>query len=291
MTTIYAPNAAMEAAATKIAQAFTAGSGQRVALADGVTAFGWSTGLPRGLHSVVAHGVTESMSVPFRPYTPTGDPAPVAERAAKPILVASTGVTDHPLVKIPGLYEGTTEEFLYSAGAALAVYQILVSQILKGIDELVIDAITASAPVPTVAAASVAEAILTGQANVMANGGTPSFAVLNPADYVDLITDTAGGAGYLNFTDVDEGPQMAFAGLAICVSADQPAGDVLVGDGAAVMIVEHVASPVLIADPTYKLATNEVALAAEWFGVAGVVAPGALALTTTSLTADAPQVG
>src|SRR4029453_17351048 len=150
--TIYAPNSALSDAAESVARAFASGAGARVSMGGGV-AFDWSTGLPRGLYAVCAHGSTDAHSVPISTYSPTGTPAVVAPGGQKPVLVTGTTLVDTPLVKVPGMYEGTTEEFQYAAGAALAVYCVRVAQILPGIGDLTIDEILAATTAPAVPAA------------------------------------------------------------------------------------------------------------------------------------------
>lgn len=262
--------------ASKLNGELSAGRAARASVGDKSEAFSWTTGLPPVVAAHVNHVTVEGRGYDAVIVEPTGTPGVVAEDGAKPTLAQ----LNHGWVEVkkyPGLAVFSTEKAIQSHALAAAVANVLVHQALIGYDKDVVTHLDGNAAA-TGTGSTWSAAILSGIANVIANGGQPSLLVMSGADYAAAVESP--GAGYL--LDPRDGVPSLF-GLKVALSAGATAGQAYVLDPTAVTCGEDAAGPYVIVDPYgSNLSTNQVTVAAELFASCVVNAPGAVAKLTVA---------
>jgi hypothetical protein len=257
--------------AQTISDAVRQGIGARVSLgSDSEVAFSWALGLPRTLVSYVNSAPSSNRHVDVTVATDSGEPvSPIGEGAPKPAGVLLTS-SEVDMAKYAGYAELTTEQAGFVTNVENAVTHVLVSRVLRGIqDDIVAAALDPASGVITVAAANAVGAVIAGQAAVLGNGGVPSVVCLSADDYVAIMTPAAGVGVTWSWPDM---APLVVPGLA--------AGTVVVLDGNAVTVLEALGGPLVIVDPYSNARNNKITIVLDEFTVPSLTAPGGIAVAT-----------
>ena len=267
--------------AEKLTTDLRSGLASRASLSGSqAAAFAWTDGLPPSIANYVTTVSVPGMRFDTVVASPSATPAgKVAEGAPKPNSVAFTTTTT-PLAKYAGYGTWSLEADLSAEALAAAIYQVITGQSLMALETDVLAAIADGATIAATGA-SWAEALLSAQAQVLANGGRPGVISVSAADYAALMLENAGAGGFAMFNDPAAGPlgQLLF-GSAVHVSPTQIAGTAYVFDPTAVLIGENEASPIVIADPFSQSVNNKIQLVVDLIAAGVVVGPGAVASAT-----------
>lgn len=267
---------AVAAAAEALATAARAGTSIRASLAT-----------QNGLHDVYASYAPYSLSAtatsvrvdgPAYSHTVVADSATpakkLAEKEKKPEGIKLTAATTN-LVKYGVKASLTLEQLLYNAELERVVGSVLLRQCVQALDKDIAAALATASATTTTATGS--GAVLSGVADLLANGGTPSHIALNPADWAAIVGATANGS-YLNMANVELGPSGLLFGLRMVPSSEVPAKTAYVYDASALVVAEHVDSPLLFLGPMSD--TNESLLVVDLVAVPVLANPAAVTKVT-----------
>lgn len=252
-------NTVLTDAAAVMTTQLAGGSGtSKVDLGGGGVAFGWAAGMVPTIANYVTAGSTDGMTynVTTVSESPTTPAAVVAENAPKPnaaVIQSSTAT----LKKHAGLAVASLEAFLNAKGLAQAINSVLGNSCLKSFEKDALAALGTAAGTP-VTGASWVEAIANAQAAMFSVGGAPTVLVISPADYGGFVADIAG-----LLTVSAESPIGQVLGTPVHASVGATAGAAYLVDGAAVLAVQHSASPVAIADTVSMADTNQSRLVVD----------------------------
>jgi hypothetical protein len=266
--------------ATKIASDYAAGAATRMNIGTKGVAFGWTGGMPRTIAEYVPTAQVAGMSVPVGQVTLSAStpPAVVTPGSPKPTSV-DLAIAPVALQKFAGKGVCTLEGTLEAAGLIPAITSVLGAGCLLAYEAAAIAALDGVTGGESATAASWTEAILAGQADVLANGGSPGLIVVSSADFAAIVTDLGAKAG---FTLDPKSPVGSFFGSAIHVSPKAAAGKAWVLDPYAVLALENESSPFVTIDPFSLSGNNQIQLVADVIAGLAIVNPKLISEVTKS---------
>lgn len=265
--------------AAKISQDFNSGSATRANIGTAGVAFGWTSGLPRTIADFVPTVQISGMSMPVGSVTLSASTPPVAVSAGSPKPSAvDVAVAPVSLAKYAGKGVCTLEGTLDAQGLIPAIASVLGAGCLLAFESAAMG-VLGSANGGTASGASWTAALLGGQADVIAAGGSPGLIVVSAADYGAVIEDLGAQAGFA----VDPTSAVgSWFGSAIHVSARLGTGSAYVLDPAAVLAIENENSPMITVDPFSLSANNQIQLVADV--VAGLAVANASLISKCTVT-------
>lgn len=264
----------------KIAQDYAAGTATRANLGTAGQAFGWTAGLPRTIADFVPTVAIAGMSMPVGSVklSASTPPAAVSPGSPKPSAV-DVSVAPVSLAKYAGKGVCTLEGTLDAAGLIPAIASVLGAGCLLAFESAAMAVLAGAVGAGTSDAASWTGALLGGQADVIAAGGSPGLIVVSAADYGAVIEDLGAQAG---FTLDPQSAVGSWFGSAIHVSARLGTGSAYVLDPSAVLAIENENSPMITVDPFSLSANNQIQLVADL--VAGLAVANASLISKCTVT-------
>lgn len=271
--------------ATRIRDQISAGHGGRLSISDSEVAFSWAPATATTLLSYLAtHTVDGRHATVVRVSDGSTKVGPVAEGAAKPAGVVSFTSDDVDLVKFAGIAEMPIESAQFIQNIEPAISAVMVGQILRGIEANAVAAITADAGVKITGAADITAGVLSAVAGIRGNGGTPTVVGLNSTDWIELMTATSAGGGYVNFSNPENGPAGTWMGMSPVLVPNLAAGNAVVVDGTCVSVLEPAGGPLVVTDIYSGLANNLVKVVIETWATSQVTSPGGVATVAVTTT-------
>lgn len=284
MPTLTGTSSVVANLAERIRTAITTGHGGRLVVNESETAFAWAPGLPTSLLTYLAPEWVEGRKTTVTTAKDSPTPVPpggVAEGGQKPTVVVFES-QEVSLRKYPGQAEISTESAQFVRGIEPAIANVIGSQIIRAVEADAVTAMQAGAGVTVTDAADITAGVLAAIAQLRAAGAAPNAVALSVNDWVSVMTAT-GAAGYLNFSNPEQGPAGTWLGLAPCVVSSLTDGNAVVVDGRSAPVGEPQGQPLCIVDPFTKAGTNKIVLTIESWAIPMVTSPGGVA--TVAVTA------
>ena len=285
MPTLTGTSSVVANLAERIRAAITTGHGGRLVVNESETAFAWAPGLPTSLLTYLAPEWVEGRKTTVTTARASATPVPpggVAEGGAKPDAVAFDSA-EVALVKYPGQATITTESAQFVRGIEPAIANVIGAQIIRAVEADAVDAMQAGAGIDVTGAADITAGVLSAIAQLRAGGANPNAVALSVNDWVTVMSAT-GQAGYLNFSNPEQGPVGTWLGLAPCIVSSLTDGNAVVVDGRSAPIGEPQGQPLCIVDPFTQAKNNKIVITIEAWAQTAVTSPGGVATVAVTVT-------
>lgn len=246
----------------------------RATLGDAGVAFAWAQANGPTLAPYCLSATVAGMQFTAVTIARSGTPADVVPPGGtKPVATVVT-TAQKPLLKYAGMALVLIEDYLSAEGLIPALTNTILGQAYGAFDEDLVTAVVAAGhPV----AGSGASGILAGIGDILAKGGHPTLAIMNPATLATAF-DSMGNGWVSDPTQ----PIGSLFGLAVLLSPHVVDGQVVILDPTGVLVAQNEHSPMALVDPYHSADINTTRVLAEVVAGFAIASSDAIAIVTVT---------